>query len=333
MNGKPTVLIAEQIAERGLVMLGEYCDVLAPWREGRSFEDEELRAADAIIVRLVRVDTALLKRAVNLRVIGRHGAGVDNVDLEAATGRGIPVVFTPHANANAVAEHTVLLMLALARNLVAADKAVRESHFGLRNHLAGFELRHKILSVIGYGSIGSKVAEICRSGFGMRILAYDPFVRRQIDGITFVGSLEQVLETADVVTLHLPLIDETHHLLDAAMLRRMKPSASLINTSRGAVIDTAALAEVLRSGHLAGAAIDVFEQEPLGPEHPLMSAPRTVLSPHLASSTQEAQDQMAETVARQVLDVLQGKSASFVANRDVYLPTPRSSDSLGKGTR
>ena len=322
MPEKPLVLVTERIADVGLQLLEKSCEVCAPWRQDRTYTEGELGAADAVIVRLCRITAGVLSVAAKLKVIGRHGAGLDNVDLKAATERGIPVVFTPSAltMANAVAEHTVQMMLALARHTVMADKVVREGRFEQRSSLQGVELCQKTLGIIGLGAIGVRVAEICHKGFGMRILAYDPYVDGsppQLD-ITLVHSLTELLEQADVVTLHLPSTAETSYMIDAGTLRCMKPSALLINTARGAVVDTVALAEALRRGELLGAALDVFEKEPLPLDHPLLSAPRTLFSPHIGSSTGAAMEKMAELVAHQVVQVLRGERPQFVANPEVF---------------
>jgi D-3-phosphoglycerate dehydrogenase len=319
---KPLVLVTERIADAGLHLLEKSCEVCAPWRQHRTYTEGELGAADAVIVRLGRITAGVLSVAAKLKVIGRHGAGLDNVDLKAATERGIPVVFTPSAQtmANAVAEHTVQMMLALARHTVMADKVVREGGFERRSSLQGVELCQKTLGIIGLGAIGMRVAEICHKGLGMRVLAYDPYVEEQPPEaeITLVHSLPELLDQADVVTLHVPSTDETSHMIDAGTLRRMKPSALLINTARGAVVDTVALAEALRRGELLGAALDVFEKEPPPLDHPLLSAPRALFSPHIASSTGAAMEKMAELVARQVVQVLRGERPQFVANPEVF---------------
>jgi D-3-phosphoglycerate dehydrogenase len=319
---KPLILVTERIAEVGLQLLERSCEVCAPWRQDRTYGEEEWGAADAVIVRLCRITAGVLSVAPNLKVIGRHGAGLDNVDLKAATERGIPVVFTPSAltMANAVAEHTVQMMLALARHSVAADKVVREGGFEQRSSLQGVELCQKTLGIIGLGAIGARVAEICHKGLGMRVKAYDPYVQEQPPEaeITLVHSLRELLEQADVVTLHLPCTAETSHMIDAETLHSMKPSTMLINTARGALVDTVALAGALRRGELLGAALDVFEEEPPPLDHPLLSAPRTLFSPHIGSSTGAAMERMAELVARQVVQVLRGERPQFVANPEVF---------------
>jgi len=317
---KPVVLVTEPIADIGIQLLKRSCQVNAPWADQHRFSDDDLQTADAIIVRLVSVDGPMLLAAPNLKVIGRHGVGLDNVDLDAATARGIPVVFTPDANTNAVAEHAVHLMLSLARHALGADRAVRESRFDLRNSLIGIELHGKTLGVVGLGAIGSQVARICLQGFGMRVLAFDPYVTKPAsqDTIKLVPSLRELLEQADIVTLHLPLTDETARMINTETLGYMKPSALLVNTARGGIVDSSALAQALIRGQIRGAGIDVFEEVPLPPGHPLLTAPHTFFSAHIASSTTEALEEMSERVARQVLQVLSDERPESVANPEVY---------------
>ena len=322
MPDKPVVLVAEQIADVGLQVLSLACEVIAPWKLGRTYSAEELARADGIIIRLAKVGPELMNAAPRLKVIGRHGVGVDNVDLKAATERNIPVVFTPSAltMVNAVAEQTVQLMLALARHAVAADQVVRQNRWGDRSSLLGVEFYEKTLGVIGLGAIGRRVAEICRKGLGMKIVAYDPYVKVAPEGmeLTLAASLLEVLQQSDAVTLHLPSTPETARLIGARELAAMKPTALLINAARGGIVDSIALAEALHRGHLFGAALDVFEEEPPAPNHPLLTAPRTLFSPHVASMTSGSMARMAELVARQVVQVLTGERAPHVANPTVY---------------
>jgi D-3-phosphoglycerate dehydrogenase len=269
-----------------------------------------------LIVRLVQVDEALISRAINLKVIGRHGVGLDNVDLRAASARGIAVVFTPRVNANAVAEHAVNLLLALARHTVRADQVARQNRFDLRGQLVGIELRLKVLGVVGMGAVGTRMAQICLRGFGMKVVAFDPCltVRPLEPALRYVDSLVALLQQANVVSLHLPLTEETKHLINSRTLALMKPSALLINTARGSIVDTRALASALEAHQISGAALDVYEDEPLPADHPILSAPRTVLTPHIASSTQDSMDEMARQVATQVLQVLRGERPASLAN-------------------
>ena len=322
MPEKPVVLVAEQIADVGVQVLNSSCEVITPWKLGRTYSAEELARADGIIIRLAKVGAELMNAAPRLKVIGRHGVGVDNVDLKAATERGVPVVFTPSAltMVNAVAEQTVQLMLALARHAVAADQVVRHNRWSDRSSLLGVEFYQKTLGVIGLGAIGRRVAEICQKGLGMKIVAYDLFVKVAPAGmeLTLADSLLEVLQQADAVTLHLPSTPETARLIGAREIAAMKPTALLINAARGGIVDSLALAEALHRGHLFGAALDVFEEEPPAPNHPLLTAPRTLFSPHVASMTSGSMARMAELVARQVVQVLTGERAPHVANPAVY---------------
>jgi D-3-phosphoglycerate dehydrogenase len=319
---KPIVLVCEPIADVGLQVLSKSCEVSAPWKHGRAYTAEELASAEGVIIRLAKVGAEFMNAAPKLKVIGRHGVGVDNVDLKAATERGIAVVFTPSAltMVNAVAEQTVQLMLALGRHAVAEDQIVRQGRWSERSSLMGVEFYQKTLGVVGLGAIGRRVAEICQKGLGMKIVAYDPYLKVAPAGmeVTLANSLLELLQQADAVTLHLPSTPETAHLIGAKELATMKPTALLINAARGGIIDSVALAEALHRGHLFGAALDVFEEEPPAANHPLMTAPRTLFSPHVASMTGGSMARMAELVSRQVVQVLNGERPPHVANPAVY---------------
>jgi D-3-phosphoglycerate dehydrogenase len=323
---KPIVLVAEPIAEVGLTVLSQSCEILTPWKLGRTYTAEELALANGIIIRLSKVTAIVMDAGPQLKVIGRHGVGVDNVDLKAATERGITVVFTPSAltMVNAVAEQTVQLMLALGRHAVAEDQIVRQGRWAERSSLLGVEFYQKTLGVIGLGAIGKRVAAICQKGLGMKIVAYDPYVKEAPPEmeITLADTLLEVLHQADAVTLHLPSTPETAHLIGAKELAAMKPTALLVNAARGGIVDSVALAEALHRGHLFGAALDVFEEEPPAPNHPLMTAPRTLFSPHVASMTGGSMARMAELVSRQVVQVLTGERPPHVANPAVFDSKP-----------
>lgn len=317
MKKAPIILVTEPIADAGLNILASAGELRTPWLESCKSSEEDVKEANAIIVRLVPVTAALISKAVNLRVIGRHGTGLDTVDLEAATSRNIPVVYTPFANTTAVAEHTLHLILALARHTVAGDRAVRDFRFHERDALIGFELYKRTLGIIGLGSVGLRVAEIAHKGFQMKVAAYDPHVNALSPLFDFVrqrDNLKDLLQESDIVSVHCPLTAETRGMINAETLRFMKRTALLINTSRGAVITVADLVAALQRGHIAGAGLDVFEQEPLPRNHPLQNVPRVLFSPHIAGSTEEARHGMAELVARQVVQVLRGERPKFLAN-------------------
>ena len=318
MSDRARVLVREQIAEAGIELLRSRFDV--------DLDAESDLAAiigryDAIVIRSATTLTAdLIEAAGSLKVIGRAGVGVDNVDVEAATRRGIVVANAPESNIVSAAEHTVGLLMALARNIPQAHAALMAGRWE-RSKWGGVELAEKTLGILGYGRIGQQVARRAL-GLQMRVVAYDPFVSADrfreagVESDTLAG----VLARADFVTLHLPLNDETRHVIDAGALAGMKDGARIVNAARGELIDDAALLEALTSGKIAGAAVDVFAQEPYS--GPLLGAPNLVATPHLAASTDEAQDRAGVIVAEQVVAALEG---GLVTNA-VNIPTVGAED-------
>lgn len=324
---KPVVFIPEPIASSGLDLLKAECHCLAPWDhdpapaadlqgDGLNSGRALLYEADAVIVRLFKIDAQDILKAKRLKVISKHGAGVDNIDLQAATAAGIPVLYTPTATVNAVAEHTLALMLALTRQIGPASAALKEGRFSERGRFQGIELSGKILGIVGLGQIGTRVAQMASLGLGMTVHAYDPFIpRTSYTGPAIIeDSLELLFRKADILTLHVPLTPDTWHMINARSLAWVKPGCRLINTSRGAVIDEAALVPALNEGRLAGAALDVFEEEPLPADHPLCQAPNILLTPHISSLTQESLDRMSFQSAQGVLDVLHGRTPEHIVN-------------------
>jgi D-3-phosphoglycerate dehydrogenase len=296
-----------------------------------------LADADALVVRsAVQVDEALLAHAPRLRVIGRAGVGVDNIDAEAATRRGIVVMNTPGANAIAVAELTLALMLALARELPRANTALHAGRWEKKS-LSGSELRGKILGVLGLGRIGLEVAKRARA-FGMTLIGHDPFVSPSVarEHEVKLVSVEELFRTSDYLSLHVGLTPQTHGIVNAANLALMKPGARIINCARGELIDTAALAAAIHSGHIAGAALDVFEQEPLK-ESPFFAVEKVLLTPHIAGSTSEAQEAVGIQIAEQVraylkLGVVQNAVNSPSLSHEEYLalaPIAEGAERLG----
>jgi D-3-phosphoglycerate dehydrogenase len=262
-------------------------------------------AYDALIVRSsVRVDAELLAAASRLKVVGRAGTGLDNVDVDAASQRGVRVINTPGANAIAAAEHTIALLLALCRHVPQADASLRAGEW-TRSRFLGVQLYGKTLGIVGLGRVGAQVAERARA-FGMTVIAFSPHVSADVARelkVTLVD-LDDLLDRADFITLHTALTPETHGLIDAAAIARMKPGVRLVNCARGALVDEAALVDALRSGHVAGAALDVFTDEPLPADSPLRALPNVVLTPHLAASTVEAQRDAGLQIVDQVLAAL-----------------------------
>jgi D-3-phosphoglycerate dehydrogenase len=265
---------------------------------------ELVRDLDGIVVRsATQVDRELIGAAGRLKVIGRAGVGVDNVDLDAATERGIIVMNSPGGSTTTTAEHAVAMMFALSRNIPQAYRLLREGTWD-KNRFKGVELRGKVLGVVGLGRIGSEVARMGR-GIGMKVLAYDPFISpsaEQAGGLQLVG-IEEILAEADFITVHTPLTEETRDLIDASAISKMKDGVRLINCARGGIINELDLVEALRTGKVAGAAFDVFESEP-NTESPLFDFENFVATPHLGASTVEAQRKVSEDICRQIVDYL-----------------------------
>jgi D-3-phosphoglycerate dehydrogenase / 2-oxoglutarate reductase len=316
---KPRIYLPEKIANAGLDLLSTECELLGPWTGSAAPVADMLAEADAMIVRLHRIGEPEFAAAPRLKVVAKHGVGLDAIDVTAATARGIQVVFTPEANANSVAEHAITLMLALAKQIVPASRMIPEGRFADRNRHEGIELAGRTLGVVGLGRIGARVAAIAAQGFGMDVLGYDPFLPADAApaGVNRVAALDDLLARSDFLSLHVPLTTETNRLLNASTLARLKPGCRIINTSRGAVIDDLALVEALTAGTVAGAGLDVFEKEPLPADHPLCNAPNILLTPHISSNTAESLDRMAIDAAQGVLEVLAGRRPKHLVNPEV----------------
>jgi D-3-phosphoglycerate dehydrogenase len=275
----------------------------------------------------VKVDAALIGAGSRLTAIARAGVGVDNVDVSAATRAGITVVNAPTGNTIAAAELTLGLLFAVARRIAAADASMRRGEWA-RSKLTGVELTGRTLGIVGFGKIGGALASRA-SGLGMRVVVSDPFLTA--DGAARAGvallDLPALLAEADVVSLHVPLTRTTRGLVGAEQLATMKRGAILLNVARGGVVDEAALAEALASGHLAGAGIDVFSAEPPGADLALLAAPNAVLTPHLGASTAEAQVRVALEAAQALIDVLDGRATSAAVN--AALSAPAAAEALG----
>ena len=296
------VVVADNIDEQGLQQLERDPDFEVIVTAG--FPDQLKAAmprAHALLVRSsTRVTEKLLANAPNLRVIGRAGIGVDNIDVKAATRHGIAVINAPGANTVSAAEHTFALLLALVRKVPWAQESLRNGEWD-RKRFGGRELRGKVLGLVGLGRIGAHVTGIARA-FGMEVIAYDPFLStkhaKQL-GVSLT-QLDDLLARADVVSLHAPLNDETRHLINGRRLAVMKPTAVVINAARGGLIDDDALVEALENGRLGGAALDVFDPEPLPDDSPLRTCDRIILTPHLAASTKEAQIRVAVEISQSI---------------------------------
>ncbi|ACX51187.1 D-3-phosphoglycerate dehydrogenase [Ammonifex degensii KC4] len=316
------VLVTDGVSPEGLKALTEAPDVEVDFRP--TLNEEELKEIigeyDALIVRsATKVTAAVLEKARRLKIIGRAGVGVDNIDVKAATAKGIIVANAPGGNTVAAAEHTIGLMLSLARNIPEACARTKSGVWD-RKSFMGVELRGKVLGIIGLGRIGSEVAKRAQA-MEMKIIAYDPYIpeERARDLRVKLVPLDTLLQEADFITIHIPLSKETYHLIDREAFVKMKPGVRLINCARGGIVDEEALYEALKEGKVAGAALDVFEKEPVT-SHPLFSLPNVVVTPHLGASTVEAQLAVAEVIAQEVLTALRGGFVRHAVNLPYLRP-------------
>ncbi|MDE3231574.1 MAG: phosphoglycerate dehydrogenase, partial [Chloroflexota bacterium] len=325
-SARPRILVADPVAAEGVAILHEFADV----DERYGLDAEGLVAAipdyDALVVRSeTKVTAAAINAGAKLRIIGRAGVGVDNIDVEAATRRGVVVVNSPTGNIVAAAEHTIALLLTLARRIPAANEALRAGRWE-RSKFVGAEVRGKTLGIIGLGKVGSEVARRAgESGLGMRLLAHDPYANpdnaRKLNAE--LVSLDELLAQSDFITAHTVLNTGTRGLIGAEELAKMKPTARVINCARGGVVDEVALLDALKEGQLAGAALDVFTVEPPFSSPTLVeliARPDVVVTPHLGASTEEAQVSVAVDVAEQMRDVFRGGAPRAAVNAPLILP-------------
>ncbi|KAI9794639.1 MAG: hypothetical protein M1816_004526 [Peltula sp. TS41687] len=321
----PKVLIAEKVSQDGIALLRQNLDV----HEKKGLSPEELESIipdyDALIVRSeTKVTASLLKKGSRLRVVARAGVGVDNVDVDAATKQGVIVVNSPSGNIRAAAEHTIALMLAVARNIPDGCASIKAGKWE-RSRLVGIEVKGRTLGIIGLGKVGLLVARMA-NGLGMNVCAVDPYASPEIaadHNVTLHLSLSAMLPVVDFLTIHTPLIASTKGMISAGELKMMKPGARILNVARGGVIDEQALLEALESGHIAGAGIDVFTTEPpaeSGSAAKLISHPRVVATPHLGASTVEAQENVSLDVCTQVISILSGELPRSAVNAPIILP-------------
>ena len=304
------IVVLEPIHAEAMRLLRGEAEVVA-WDDPAKHDWSE---ADAVIVRAATVTREQITAAPKLKVIGKHGIGVNAIDVAAARERGIAVVYTPQGNVNSVAELVVSMMLAVSRNLFPGMAAIREGGARIAPpEQTGLELSGKALGLVGFGHIGSRVAAIAREGFGMDVHVFDPYLApdRVPSGVALHPTLEELLGLADYISVSVPLTASTRGLIGAAQLACCKKTAVLVNTARGGVVDEAALYAALAEGRLFGAACDVFEQEPPSAENPLFSLPCFIGSLHIGANTEEALSRVGRTVASDVLAVLNGREPRF----------------------
>jgi D-3-phosphoglycerate dehydrogenase len=318
------VLLNKPIYAKAVDVLQEKVTLLTPYTASADKLRTQLVQADAILLSAgFTVGAQEMDLAPKLRVVGRHGVGLDNVDVEAATERGILVTYTPYGPTESTAEHAFLLILATARRLPLLDRATRAGDFGIRtrSETMGIELEGKTLGIVGFGRIGRRVAEMCRAALDMAVYVYDPYLDPQVVidwGATPVQDLVDLAGQVDVLSLHIPATDRTHHLVDETVIQALGPRAILINAARGAVLDEAALVQALEAGRIYGAGIDVYDPEPPESDNPLFQLDQVVLTPHVASRTTEGRKLMGMTAAEDILEVLQGNKPKYLANPEVW---------------
>ncbi len=332
------VLVSDPLAEEGLAILRTQFEV----DEKTDLKEEQLISIignyDALLVRSgTEVTAKVIEAGKNLRFIGRAGAGVDNIDMDAATRKGIIVANAPEGNTLAATEHTMAMMLSLARNIPQATASLKKKEWK-RSRFMGVELNEKTLGILGLGRIGREVTKRA-TVLGMHIVGYDPFIGKEKAAQFGVDSMsvEELFRVSDVITVHTPLIKETRHLINAKSIATMKDGVRIINCARGGIIDEKALYDAIKSGKVAGAALDVFEEEPPF-QSPLLDLDQVIVTPHLGASTVEAQTNVAVSIAKQCISVLEGGSAKYVVNaplvpadqQDVVEPFARLAERIGR---
>ena len=287
--------------------------VNVPEGDKEAFEKEISDADGLLLSTAFKVTKETLDHAPNLKVISRTGVGVDNVDVAEASAKGIMVLNTPSSNALSVAEHAVMFMCALSKQLTYYMDELKAGNFKVRRENKSADLNGKTLGLIGCGRIGRMVAQKCEAAFNMKVIGYDPFISEDIDNIHILPDMDQVLEQADFVSLHLPLTDETLNLIDKDKLALMKPTAYIINTSRGGIINEQDLADALNSGVIAGAAVDVFSSEPPD-DNPLLTAKNILLTPHSAALTKECTQRVLQDAVTGISDFCSGEKPQHIFN-------------------
>lgn len=318
------VLLTQPIHKAGIKLLEDNgIAIEIAEKADKEYMKQKLCECDGVIVRVTPLDRELIDAAKKCVVIGRHGVGVDNVDLDAANEQHIPVVYAPGSNTNAVAEHAVTLMLAVAKHLWGANVNLRtHGDYGYRLKVVSMELREKTLGMIGLGNIGRRVAHICQKGFGMKIIGFDPYIPQDLlvkEGleVELVDDVNYLLKNSDIISLHMPGINGKK-IIGKEELDIMKDTAILINTARGVLVDEKALYEALQAQKIAGLGTDVFDPEPPLPQNPLLQLENVVATPHMAAHTEEGSRNMAYMVAENVLSVLNGEKPRSIANPDVW---------------
>ena len=319
----PKILVTNKIRQCGIDFLQEHGFELL-WSKSNSVEDVRkiACACDGIIARMTPVRQTLIDAAPNLKIIGMHGVGLDGIDIPYATQKGIAVTHTPAANCISVAEHAMGAILNLSKKTIPADKALREEHrFQDRDLFIGHDIQGKILGIVGLGRIGRQLAQMAGLGFGMKVIAYDPYVPEkemsQVGaGVEKKSTLEEIMAVSDFISFHVQLTPETTGMVNYDLLKLMKPTAYFINEMRGALVVESDLCRALREGIIAGAAVDVFAQEPPPDDCELLKAPNLIATPHIAASTYESLDRIILALAEEFNQFFNGGKMQFLVNPD-----------------
>lgn len=300
------ILITENIDPVGPELLRKHgAEVIMADRDPSAIA-KEIIDADAIIVRIIDLTPELLGTAKKLKMVSKHGVGYDNIPVSWCKDHGIAVTIAPGANSQSVAEHTIALMMSLAKNITIVTKKYREEGFSAKNSSPGMEILDKTMGIIGVGHIGSRVAKMA-FGLGMKVVAYDPYVKSVPEGVELLEDKDEVIKRADVLTLHPVLNEETRHMIGARELGLMKPTSYFINCGRGPLVDEEALIDALKNHKIAGAGLDVTQEEPCRPDNPLFTMSNVLLTPHYAPTTVDCAKRVSTVCCQNALDVLAGK--------------------------
>ncbi|MCK5250160.1 MAG: hydroxyacid dehydrogenase [Spirochaetaceae bacterium] len=317
------VLIDRPLHKDAFELLVKHVEVIEIYNDDKTEIDKALKFVDGVICSAVlKMKKYEISISDNLKVIGRPGVGYDSVDVEVSSSKGIPLVYTPDGPTESVAEHVIALMLMCTKNINTVQKALKEEgDFSIRTRVTGIEVQGKTIGLVGFGRIGQRVAEIASLGLGMKVVTFDPYIKKEnitLKHYTLLDTLNELLERSDVVSLHIPLIEATSNLIGTEEFRKMKSSAFLINTARGGVVDENALIDAIQNKEIAGAGLDVYAQEPPEKNNKLFSYENVIATPHLSSFTSDGKRKMGIGVVQGVLDVLAGKKPEFMVNGEIW---------------
>ena len=310
-----TVLVNRPIHPEAIERLKQEVNVLTPYSASEAELMALLPDVHGILLAMgIKMTSEIIDHCTSLEIIGRHGAGYDIVDVEAAHKKGIVVTNTPYGPTESTAEHAFLLMMAAARHLSVVDRALRKGDFQIRERVVGWELKDKKVGIIGFGRIGKRFGEMCRGAFDMTVYVYDPVIEAsEVEswGAVYMSDLLEMARQVDFISVHCPLIPQTHHLINSDLLSAMKSDGILVNAARGPIVDEKALYEALKEKKIAAAGLDVFDQEPPEPDNPLFELDNIILTPHVAAFTDEGRKRMGVTAAEDILRVLRGEPPKY----------------------